>query len=198
MAQGDKTTKYQDSVRGATGKEIQHAGGGDVEVIDGADFGQMVIDDDKAKELITKGKWEFAPKVGGLEVGKAYMIFIEGNGPVQELIDKTTHEPKMVPTWIVASPDKTFRLRLLGSYDLNQKLAKVVGEMVIIKRHPDKRLNNGNMFTEYDVAVAPRADGKRREWTEPKQIEAHVAQRPELAAGMPNGAGNVPHEDLTA
>ena len=83
-----------------------------------------------------------------------------------------------------ASLDGIFRVRLLGSYDLNQKMVDAVGSVAIIFRHPDRRLANGNMFTEYDIAVQPRKDGKRREWTRHSRAlaEIHAIDVPALPA----------------
>lgn len=163
-------SRIDDSVNKARAREAARTGqaaqGTEVaEIEEGASFGSMEISPDEANRILKNEKWEMTPKVGALEAGKHYRLFVEGNGPDQEIKDKRTGEVKHVPTWIVSSPDGVYRVRLLGSYDLNQKLPDVVGEQIVIYRHPDRRLDSGNMFTEYDIAVQPRKDGQRRSFT---------------------------------
>ena len=192
---GNGKSKYEQTINKATGAT------GDGGVVEDAALLPKeaqamfsVPSDAEIQSMLNDPGLEFAPQIKKLAEGEMVQGFLEGYGPVAvlEKVDRMTKEVKQqhVNTWIIASPNRSMRVSILSSVQLERKLAPFIGGMVKIIRGKEQETQGGNRVTDYLVSGPKLIDGKFRTFAHPtKVIEATgVDVMPQLVAGtIPGG-----------
>jgi hypothetical protein len=136
-----------------------------------------------AKEAAT-GAYEFAPQNISLEPGQKISGILEGMGPGNDFVDEDTGVVRHVDSWVIASPDKSLRVSILSSAQLDKKLPPFAGGLVHIARQNDIKLAGGHRCADYMVWGPKLAKGESRKFHSPaKAIEATGVETKALPAG---------------
>lgn len=131
----------------------------------------------KINEDLASGKFEAAPQIFKLEEGMVVEGFLEGNGPEAEFTDADTGEITHVNTWIIANANRSARISILSSTQLDKKLNGFRGSFVKIARGREVNIaGTKRRMTEYMVWGPKLANNQPRQWFD-------VSNEARLAAG---------------
>jgi hypothetical protein len=185
MAEASKYDKAVDRARNK-GDETAMAPIGDVKAMI-----STFTAEDIAKEAAT-GAFEFAPQNIALEPGQKISGILEGMGPGNDFADEDTGIIRHVDSWVIASPDKSLRVSILSSAQLDKKLPPFQGGMVTIARQNDIKLAGGHRCADYMVwgPKLPKGESRVFHSISHKAIEASATETKALPAGDPMSTGN--------
>lgn len=178
MSEPSKSQKYDQAVAKATGAQTAEI---TTPVPKGAESMITKYHPDallaKINEDLASGKYEAAPQIFKFETGTVVEGFLEGNGPDAEFTDHETGEVTTVKTWIIANANRSARISILSSAQLDKKLNGFIGSFVKIARGNEVNIaGTKRRMTEYMVWGPKLPNGQPRQWFD-------VSNEARLAAG---------------
>jgi hypothetical protein len=135
----------------------------------------------KINDDLASGKFEAAPQIFKIEEGMVVEGFLEGNGPDAEFTDAETGEVTTVRTWIIANENRSARISILSSTQLDKKLNGFIGSFVKVARGREVNISGTKRrMTEYMVWGPKLPSGQSRQWFD-------VPNEARLASGNHHG-----------
>lgn len=188
MSEPSKSTKYDQAVTKARGGD---AGTAEITtpIPRGAETMIAKFHPDalmaKINEDLASGKYEAAPQIFKLEEGMVVEGFLEGNGPEAEFTDADTGEVSTVKTWIIANANRSARISILSSTQLDKKLNGFIGSFVKIARGREINIaGTKRRMTEYMVWGPRLPNNQPRQWFDvPNEARLAGSNRHALPAG---------------
>lgn len=207
--QKSQSNKYEAAVGRATGKVGDPAQADSQEVVHmPKEAMAMIVEptDDQIRAMMADPTMEFAPQVYSIEEGKMVSGVLEGHGPSTTFtqVDPVTKQEtttRVVDTWIIRHPESGFRISILSSVQLDNKLPPFVDGFVSIYRGKDKKTAKNFRVADYTVSGPKRPDGTLRSWVRKSVINVEVnaidapTSAPQLTAGLASAPGG---EDVAA
>ena len=195
MSDGKPGTKFDTAVAHARGKEA-----GTQEISTPIPRGaESMITKHTPDALMTKinedlasGKYEAAPQIFKLEEGMVVEGFLEGNGPEAEFTDAETGEVTTVKTWIIANSNRSARISILSSAQLDRKLNGFIGSFVKIARGREVNIaGTKRRMTEYMVWGPKLPGNQSRQWFDvPNEARLGHGNHHALPAGSDSDAAS--------
>ena len=119
----------------------------------------------EVNEDLASGKFEAAPRIFKFLPYSRIEGFLEGHGPMAEFTDTDTGEVTYVKTWIIANHDKSVRISILSSAQLDRQLNGFIGSWVKIARGGEVNIaGTRKRMTEYAVWGPRNPGGVPRQW----------------------------------
>lgn len=146
----------------------------------------------KINEDLASGKFEAAPQIFKLEEGMVLEGFLEGHGPEAEFTDADTGEVSTVHTWIIANSNRSARVSILSSTQLDKKLNGFIGSFVKIARGREVNIaGTKRRMTEYMVWGPKLAGNQARQWFDvPNEARLGHGNHHALPAGSDSDAAS--------
>ncbi len=195
-------SRFANTVAGATGGKADgadDAGGGEMVMPKEAQAMIVKPTPEMIAALMSDDNLEFAPQFYTIEEGTWVVGVLEGRGPATtfDRVDPVTKQDlpsQHVDTWIIRHPLSGYRISILSSIQLDDKLPPFIGSEVTIYRGKEKRTAKGYKVTDYTVSGPKKTDGSRRSFikalppidAQSRELGSGV-QAPQLAAGRPDG-----------
>ena len=146
----------------------------------------------KINEDLASGKFEAAPQIFKLEEGMVLEGFLEGHGPEAEFTDAETGEVTTVKTWIIANSNRSARISILSSAQLDRKLNGFIGSFVKIARGREVNIaGTKKRMSEYMVWGPKLPGNQARQWFDvPNEARLGHGNHHALPAGSDSDAAS--------